>query len=252
MDRQNIELLKKKVRSLFKDQYVRVKDEKNFKWKKEDQSWITVMDHQVNQMVIDSFKESGLLIVSEESPPTALEFPCLTIDPIDGTSELVDQIPEFCLSLGMMNSKNIMDEKNVSWIYNPVTGLDRKSWEVEATIEGLQSKKMLRGVISRNHFDSSLAVRGAREGIFISPMGSIALKLAFLSLGAWDFVYSHLKKNVWDIVAGTHLCQRAGYQCYQRGRPLEQIDQLEVEGPLLWAKECYKDKILHFLCQKNF
>ena len=96
---------------------------------KRDHSPVTSADLAVNQMLRESlsaaFPEDGWL--SEETPDNSERLDkkrVWIVDPIDGTRSFVRGLPEFCLSVALVENGVPM----VAAIFNPSTGeLDRKS-----------------------------------------------------------------------------------------------------------------------------
>lgn len=236
-------LLKSKILKIFNDEYQQIKDAEEFKSRKEDNSWVTEIDKKISDIVINFYKEKGVFVLSEEADKKELKFPCVIVDPIDGTRELVNEIPEFCLSLAYMNSNRFDDEKNVSWIFNPVTGLEIFSWDIHKRHTHFISKDHLRGFISRNGYRPEISEKLLKHDILVSPFGSIALKIGMLAIGACNFVFSYKQKSAWDIAAGTHMTTKAGIICLSNGKKLETIDAIDIDGPLLWVREEHLDKL---------
>lgn len=244
-------LLKGKIRDIFNNDYIRLKQSEGYKSRKQDKSWVTEIDEQISQMVVEYFEEKGIHVLSEEAPEKILKFPCIIVDPIDGTRELVNEVPEFCLSLSYMNSPDFNDPHNVSWIYNPVTSFEIFSWQLEKRHPSFVSTEHLRGFVSRNGFTGKVSQKLLEHDIYVSPFGSIALKIGMLAIGACDFIYSVREKNAWDIAAGTHLTQIAGLVCLSNGKRLEKLEDITVEGPLLWAREENLEHLERIICRKD-
>lgn len=244
-------LLKSKIKQIFYNDYILLKEGDSYKERKQDNSWVTHIDHMISRLVVDHFEEMGIHVVSEEASEKSLKYPCVIVDPVDGTRELVHEVPEFCLSLAFMNSADLNDSNNVSWIYNPVTGFEIFSWDIQKRHESFISQKHLRGFVSRNGFTRNISESLLRHDIFVSPFGSIALKIGMLAIGACDFVYSVREKNAWDIAAGTHLTNLAGLVCLADGKILESIDDLTVNGPILWARKEHIEKLKEVLCRRD-
>lgn len=242
--------LKEYIYQLFYEEYEDIRDSADYKSKKQDKSWVTNIDQKISEKVEELFAKT-IRVISEENDQKDLSFPCIVVDPIDGTRELVREIPEFCISLSYLHSENVNDEKNYSWIFNPMTHFEVFSSNVKKQHSKFSSDGSLRGLISRSIKKKGLIKEAIEEDIFLSPMGSIALKLAFLSQGACDFVYSFRNKNIWDIAGGVHLCALAGIDCYANGRKISKLNEFEIEGPLLWAKEKDVDRIESLICRKD-
>lgn len=249
--REDFLLLKSKIKQIFDNDYYSLKESESYKERKEDRSWVTDIDHMISKLVVDHFEQKGIHVLSEEAAEKTLKFPCVIVDPVDGTRELVYEVPEFCLSLAYMNSPDLNDPKNVSWLYNPVTGFEIFSWDMQKRHESFISDKHLRGFVSRNGFTPKISETLLKHDIFVSPFGSIALKIGMLAIGACDFVYSVREKSAWDVAAGTHLTNIAGLVCLADGEVLTSIDEITINGPILWAREEHIEKLKEVLCRKD-
>lgn len=141
---------------------------------------------------------------------------CWVVDPLDGTKEFVMGIPEFTVSVALVdNGRPILGV-----IFNPAAG---------ETIFGQLEKGVFFngervGVTNRTEFAGSVvdASRSERkrgefkpfEGLVkLQTMGSIAYKLARVASGQIDATWSRGPKSEWDICAGVLLIQEAGGRC---------------------------------------
>ena len=136
------------------------------------------------------------------------------IDPMDGTKEFINRIPEFAVSIGLVED----GEPVVGVIVNPVTkvaiwaargnGTYKDGEPVQvAHCDSLQDAVVIasRTEISRKRFEPC-------EGWFkeIRPVGSIAWKLACIAAGDGHLNISFAPKNEWDVCAGDILVREAG------------------------------------------
>jgi len=155
--------------------------------------------------------------LSEESVDdlSRLDRNCVwVVDPLDGTREFVQGIPEFCVSIGY-----VVDGKPVAGgICNPATG--------ETFLGSLEAGVLYNGKTARSSQRSSLAgalilasrsevKRGEwkqfeKERWTVRPMGSVAYKLALVSAGLADVTFTLTPKNEWDVAAGTALVLSSG------------------------------------------
>lgn len=208
---------------------------------KADKSLVTEIDLFVSELIksklLNNSRFGHYNFFSEEEFGELL-FPSAILDPIDGTRELVLQRAECAVSLALMKNPMIDDPENYGWIYNPFSGFSLDSSMQFINVTNKSSKKIL-GLVSRSefekgYFDDYLENCGK---IDLSPRGSIAFKLGLLAAGACDFVVSLSPKNIWDIAAGTILCAQRGFHLYQNGVKIKTLDQIRIEGVLLWCPE---------------
>ena len=134
------------------------------------------------------------------------------VDPIDGTREFVDGIPEWCVSIGL-----IEDGRPVAGgVHNPASG-ERITGAVGAGIQyrgdaarsgatGLAGAKVgaSRSEMRRGEWDCF-----AESGFCVIPLGSVAYKLALVAAGRLDATWTLVPKNEWDLAAGAALLAAA-------------------------------------------
>ena len=136
------------------------------------------------------------------------------VDPLDGTREFVQGIPEFCVSIGFVeNGKPV-----AGGIYNPAT----KETFLGAIDAGVLYNGQLAYASQRASLEGArvLASRSevkrgewkefATAAFKTEAMGSVAYKLALVSAGLADVTFTLTPKNEWDVVAGAALVTSAG------------------------------------------
>lgn len=136
------------------------------------------------------------------------------VDPIDGTREFVNKIPEFSFSLALA----IQGEPALGIVYNPVTRemfsavkgtgafRNRQRSTVSRTKE-LSEATLLTSFVEerKNWYLGLLPFIGERTHI-----GSIAYKLALVSAGKADGSIALTHKSEWDVAAGVLMIKEAG------------------------------------------
>jgi myo-inositol-1(or 4)-monophosphatase len=135
------------------------------------------------------------------------------VDPLDGTKEFVNHIPEFCVCIGLVD--NGVPVVGVS--YNPVRdeliagarGAGVTLNGAPAHVSQVQALTAARFLASRSE-----AARGEWEEfeaeLQVERTGSVAYKLALIAAGRGDATFSLTPKNEWDICAGAALITAAG------------------------------------------
>ncbi len=205
---------------------------------KSDNSIVTIIDTIISSLVkeeirkIDEFKD---FVFYSEEDHDELEFPCIVLDPVDGTRELSQGLPECAVSLAIMYTSRINDERNWGWIFNPFSGFEIDSKQDFCQAQNA-NKNGLMGMVSRTEWDKGLYIKKT-DNILIHPKGSIALKLGLLSAGAIDFVISKRPKNIWDIAAGSIICSKRNIKTWQDKSMVLNLDYKKFEAPLVWATE---------------
>jgi myo-inositol-1(or 4)-monophosphatase len=178
---------------------------------------VTEADHAIDAALRLHLLREGEGWLSEESVDDRLRLAkerVWVVDPLDGTREFVQGIPEFCVSIGFVEKGRPV----AGGIYNPATketflgavdcGVTYNGKPVTATERSsLKGSVVLasRSEVKRGEWkafqDASFEVRA---------MGSVAYKLALVSAGLADITFTLTPKNEWDVMAGAALVQSAG------------------------------------------
>jgi myo-inositol-1(or 4)-monophosphatase len=154
------------------------------------------------------------------------------VDPLDGTKEFIEGIPEFAVSIALA----LRGEPIVGVVLQPTTqecffgargsgawlGAQRLRVSVAARLADcrmLSSRtEMRRGQLDRQ--------RGwFRE---VVPVGSVALKLALVAAARADFWLSVAPKSEWDVCAGDLLVREAGGTFATLDRGVRRYNQADV------------------------
>ncbi|HKS73199.1 MAG TPA: 3'(2'),5'-bisphosphate nucleotidase CysQ [Terriglobales bacterium] len=136
------------------------------------------------------------------------------VDPLDGTREFVAGIPEFCVSVGMVE-----DGRPVAGgICNPATNeLILGAIDCGVTYNGKPAKPS-----QRTSLEGALILASRSEvkrgewkafdtpAYKVRPMGSVAYKLGLVAAGLADVTFTLTPKNEWDVAAGAALVDSAG------------------------------------------
>lgn len=175
---------------------------------------VTSVDIAVNDAEVGYLRRRGFaegMIISEESGlPAVVADGCWLIDPLDGTREFAQKIPEFAFSAAWTEGGVV----RAAVISNPVLGL--RVWGVRGedvqtrvnashpSLAGVESVLVSRTEEKRGYF------AGFPAGFGLRNMGSIALKLGLVAAGRSPAVISLAPKSSWDIAAGAGLVEMAG------------------------------------------
>lgn len=213
--------------------------------RKEDRSIVTEVDHFVSDLIKQKTTQRSDLDICyfSEEDKKSLYFPAVVVDPIDGTNQLARGESDCCISLALMQSPRLDDESNKAWIYNPFTGFQMYSGQPVVAARALEKGPLL-GLISKSDYYKGIFddVKTPSDTVLF-PKGSIALKLAFLAGGFCDFVVSRTPKYIWDVAAGSLLLKERGYKTYTQKGELLSLDVEKLDGPLLWCREEYFEKL---------
>lgn len=185
---------------------------------KPDQSPVTSVDLAVNDILhthlLSAFPQDGWL--SEESPddPVRLQKDRVwVVDPIDGTKAFIKKVPEFCISVALIEHGHPI----VAAIYNPSTDelfsairgeglqLNRKP------VESRQVSTGQRPIIALSSWEHQIGRFSALDSSTQNrPMLSIAWSLALMACGRIDAVATFEPENEWDVAAAVLLTNEAG------------------------------------------
>ena len=188
-------------------------------WEKSEDNPLTIADLESDRAISArlraAFPDDGLL--SEETVDDASRLRrdrVWIVDPMDGTKEFTKKIPEFGVSIALVEA----GEPVVGVILNPAAGV--AVWASRgdgcfrdgrrvcvSKVERLSDAVVIasRTELSRDQF-------APYEGWFreLRPVGSIAWKLACIASGDGDLNVSVAPKNEWDVAAGDCLVSEAG------------------------------------------
>jgi myo-inositol-1(or 4)-monophosphatase len=136
------------------------------------------------------------------------------VDPLDGTREFVEGLPEWSVSVGLV----VDGEPVAGGICNPATGetvlgargagvtLNGEPVQVSAR-PGLAGARVVasRSEVRRGEWE------GFRNDAFeLAAVGSVAYKLALVAAGRADATWTLTPKHEWDVAAGVALVLAAG------------------------------------------
>lgn len=136
------------------------------------------------------------------------------VDPLDGTREFVAAIPEWCISVAMVeNGKAI-----AGGICNPATqeiflGSVRSGLTYNGRPCRASQRESLDGAVvlaSRSEIKRGEWEKFRGQSFEIRPMGSVAYKLARVAAGLADATWTLCPKHEWDVAAGVALILAGG------------------------------------------
>ena len=172
-------------------------------------NFVTNADRKVEKIIIEELDKSkkNFSILTEESGfiKNKDKDNFWIVDPIDGTTNFLNGVPHFCISIALQFEKEII----AGVIYDPIKD---EIFYAEKNGGSFLNNKSIR-VSKKNNLSSCLYGVNFRknlpENLIVRNTGSAALDLAYVSCGRFD---GCLQKNVnlWDIAAGTVLIKEAG------------------------------------------
>jgi myo-inositol-1(or 4)-monophosphatase len=146
------------------------------------------------------------------------------VDPLDGTKEFIQHIPEFCVCVALVEDGRPI----VAAEYNPAA--DRLYSAVRGggtTVNGTPARVSTTArvpdavVLASRSEDKRGEWDPFKSRVHVQLTGSVAFKLAELATGAGDSTFTLTPKNEWDICAGALLVEEAGGRVTDlEGKPL--------------------------------
>jgi myo-inositol-1(or 4)-monophosphatase len=178
---------------------------------------VTEADRAVDAVMREKLLREGEGWLSEESADDISRLDkrrVWVVDPLDGTREFVQGIPEFCVSIGFVEdgrpvaggicnpatNETIIGAIDCGVLYNGKPGRPSQRTELKGSLILASRSEVKRG--EWQQFQSGECQ--------IRPMGSVAYKLGLVAAGQADITFTLTPKNEWDVAAGAALVQSAG------------------------------------------
>ncbi len=144
---------------------------------------------------------------------------CWIVDPLDGTTNFVHQVPFFCTSIALAKGDDLL----CGVIYNPMTeeffaaekGRGAFFNGVRLQVSGVEEPEnslVAVGFPTNTQLDSEdlrAFLKAVPVAQAIRRTGSTALNLAYVAAGRFDAMWG-FSTNAWDIAAGILILQEAG------------------------------------------
>jgi myo-inositol-1(or 4)-monophosphatase len=170
-------------------------------------------DRVIRECLRSAFPADGWLSEEGDARPGVVTGRVWVVDPLDGTREYVQHIPEFAVSVAL----TVDGRPAVAVVYNPIRDL-----LVSATLGGGVTVDGRSAAVSGAIDLATSAVLASRSEVGrgqwapfeahcrVQPTGSIAYKLALVAIGEADATISLAPKHGWDVCAGVLLVEEAG------------------------------------------
>jgi myo-inositol-1(or 4)-monophosphatase len=178
---------------------------------------VTEADRQVDEALARILPREGEGWLSEESEDDQSRLShrrVWAVDPLDGTKEFVEGVPEWCVSIGLVDQGRAV----AGGIANPATG----EYVLGALGHGVTYNGRPARVSERRDLQGALVLASRSEvgrgdwdryrdaPFTVKPMGSVAYKLALVAAGLADATWTLAPKHEWDVAAGVALVLAAG------------------------------------------
>ena len=208
------------VMGLFKGKYdIREKSKNNP---------VTTADLEANrtirETILGAFPDDGWLSEEDQDSSKRLDLQRVwVVDPIDGTKEFIEGVPQFAISIGFV----VGGQVRVAVVFNPAkarlykaaTGVGAFLNDRPIHVTACDNVRGAKLLVSRSEPQRKFQV--FEDRCKISPVGSIAYRLAKVAGGDGDGTLTFRSIYEWDICAGALMVQEAGGKVVDgAGQPL--------------------------------
>jgi len=171
-------------------------------------------DRALKRLLHDPFPEYGWL--SEETADSEARLHCQRVwivDPLDGTKEFIQGIPEFCIAVALVEEGHPV----LGVTYNPITR--EMFWSARGMgchlngepVRVTRTRALHRARVLASRSETARGEWEVFHGrLRVSPTGSVAYKLALVAAGKGDATFTRSPKSEWDIASGAALLAEAG------------------------------------------
>lgn len=178
---------------------------------------VTEADVAINETLMRLLLQPGEGWLSEETGDTDDRLGrdrVWVIDPLDGTREFVCGIPEWCISVGLVEEgRAVAGGICIPPLDMIVLGAVGEGVRVNGAPAGGRPLDCLDGIevlASRSEVKRGEWERFRAAPFGVRPMGSVAAKLALIAAGKADATWTLVPKHEWDVAGGTALVLAAG------------------------------------------
>jgi myo-inositol-1(or 4)-monophosphatase len=213
---------------------------------------VTEADRAIDAILRQNLLREGEGWLSEESADDMSRLSksrVWVVDPLDGTREFVQGIPEFCASIafvedgrpvagGICNpatNETIIGAIDCGVTYNGKAAQPSQRTEMKGSLILASRSEVKRG-------EWQTFMNGEYN---VRPMGSVAYKLGLVAAGVADVTFTLTPKNEWDVAAGAALVQSAGgFVATLDNTPLRCNNRNPLLSGLLSCGPLLKDQLL--------
>jgi myo-inositol-1(or 4)-monophosphatase len=186
-------------------------------------NFVTEVDRESERQIVEALQrlipEAGFITEEGTSDKKGKKFNWI-IDPLDGTTNFIHDVPPVAVSIALMEDDAIvigvvneiyLGECFYAWKDGPAF-MNGKMLQVSQT-KSVKDSLIATGFPYHN-FDRLKAFMQSLEYFFnnthgVRRLGSAATDLAYIACGRYDAFYEY-NLNPWDLAAGTFLIQQAG------------------------------------------
>ncbi|MCI0498376.1 MAG: 3'(2'),5'-bisphosphate nucleotidase CysQ [Planctomycetales bacterium] len=156
------------------------------------------------------------------------------VDPLDGTREFIEGIPEWCISIAYV----VDGFPQAAGICNPAAnqtflGIRDCGVTLNSRPVKISQRQTLNGatvLASRSEVKRGQWKLFENAPFKIIPTGSVAYKMACVAAGLYDATFTLVPKNEWDVAAGWLMVEAAGGKVLDKNARPRRFNQ---QNPLL-------------------
>jgi myo-inositol-1(or 4)-monophosphatase len=191
---------------------------------KADESLVTSIDTAVEERLVERFGRMlpGSKFLAEEFNSTTRDEELMwIIDPIDGTTNMVHNLPMYCISVALVyKGKPILGiiceitSGECFWAYDGQEGAFLGDKRIKVSDAPTVKKSLIATGFPPNAFPYMDEYMGQFQRFMtetqgIRRLGSAAMDLAYVAAGRCDAFFEYCLKP-WDVAAGAYIVQKAG------------------------------------------
>ena len=208
-----------------------------------DNTPVTNGDIEVNNILTRKIKDitPGLTIISEETSANKLKENLKTfwlIDPIDGTSEYINNKDEFTLNAALIIDNkpeigviNAPAKDRLFYAYGPGLSFELKNKkEIQLNCKKLTNQGEVKAVSYSNNLKPEILELHNKFKVTEYNKMKSSLKFCVIATGKYDLYVAEPRASEWDIAAGHAILKNAGGEIYD-------FDENEI----LYGKKDFKN-----------
>ncbi len=210
---------------------------------KSDNTPVTNGDIEVNNILTRKIKDitPGVTIISEEISANKLKENLKTfwlIDPIDGTSEYINNKDEFTLNAALIIDNkpeigviNAPAKNRLFYAYGPGLSFELKNKkEIQLNCKKLTNQGEVKAVSYSNNLKPEILELHKKFKVTEYKKMKSSLKFCVIAAGEYDLYVAEPRASEWDIAAGHAILKNAGGEIYD-------FDENEI----LYGKKDFKN-----------
>ncbi len=173
----------------------------------------------IRGILLSEFPQHGFISEEADNRTNIDAEYCWVVDPLDGTTNYVHQVPHFCVSLALLHRGNPI----VGVVFDPVhdeffSAVSGQGARLNGRTIHTSLVRNLSQALMAASFSAKVEPGSPEIAQFVSVLlncqavrrtGSAALNLAYLAAGRFDGFWA-LSTHSWDVAAGVLLVEEAG------------------------------------------